>query len=124
MTLNEIIYIAAYCMFLAGASKSFRENGSRASVWIMTAGVALDFLVSMLPVVGVKAFKMDVTGTNPVIISAIALGFVVWLLFAAALILRHKRKTDAYHALITITEIAWFVDFIAFLYGMYAVPLQ
>ena len=27
MTVNEIIYILAYCVFLVGAAKSFRENG-------------------------------------------------------------------------------------------------
>ena len=46
MTLNEIAYIIAYSLFLAGAAKSFHDNGSALAVRIMSAGVALDFLVS------------------------------------------------------------------------------
>ncbi len=31
---------------------------------------------------------------------------------------------DAYHIVITVTQIAWFIDFIAFLYGIYKFPLH
>ena len=80
MTFNEIAYITAYCLFLAGAAKSFREDGSTIAVRIMSAGVALDFLVSMLPVAGVSALRMDLKGSNGAIVAAIVFGFVVWML--------------------------------------------
>jgi len=124
MSVNEIVYIFAYCCFLAGAAKSFRENGSTTSVWIMSVGVLLDFLVSMLPMAGVKALKMNLQGTNPAIIFGIVFGFVVWVLYVIALVLRKKNKMALYHKIITITEIVWFIDFIAFLYGMYKFPLK
>ncbi len=124
MTLNEILYIIAYCLFLAGAAKSFRDNGSALAVRIMSAGVALDFLVSMLPVAGVAALKMDIRGSNGVIVAAIVFGFVVWVLFVAALLVRRAGRMKAFHVLIGVTEIAWFIDFITFLYGIYKFPLK
>lgn len=124
MTINEVLYIAAYSIFLIGAAKSYRENGSTASVLVMTTGVLIDFLVSMLPVMGVQLFKMEVKGTNPAIMFGIAFGFVVWLLFLAAIVIRRKGNMSLYHTLITITEVSWFIDFISFLYGLYKFPLQ
>jgi hypothetical protein len=124
MTFNEIAYIIAYCLFLAGAAKSFRDNGSAAAVRIMSAGVALDFLVSMLPVAGVAALKMEVKGSNGAIVAAIVFGFVVWMLFAAALLVRRAGRMRAFHVLVAVTEIAWFIDFITFLYGIYKFPLK
>ena len=123
MTANEMLYISAYCIFLAGASKSLRENGSRAALRVMGSGVILDFLLSMLPVLGVKFLSTGLKGTNTVLIFAIALGFVVWLLFLAALIIRKKGNISLFHLAITLVEITWFIDFVAFLYGMYKFPL-
>ncbi|MCX8043488.1 MAG: hypothetical protein N3B18_05105 [Desulfobacterota bacterium] len=123
MSLNEIVYIIAYSFFLAGASLSFRQNGSTLSIIIMTIGVALDVLVSLLPLAGVKALSMNVGGTNAVIMFGIALGFVVWLLYGVALVLRAKTRWRAYHIMIGTVEVLWFIDFISFLYGLYKFPL-
>jgi hypothetical protein len=124
MALSEILYIIAYGTFLAGASVSFRHNGSRLAVWVMSSGIGLDFLVSMLPLLGVKALSLNLQGTNAAIIIGIALGFVVWLLYAAALMLRSANKMEWYHRMIAVVEVLWFVDFITFLYGIYKFPLQ
>lgn len=123
MTLSETLYTLAYCCFIAGAARSYRDNGSRFSVLIMSGAVLLDFLVSMLPMMGVTALKMNLPGTNGVIIFAIVLGFVVWLLFLSALLLRRAGRMQAYNTTITVTQIAWFIDYIGFLYGMYKFPL-
>jgi thiol:disulfide interchange protein len=109
---------------MAGAAKSFRDNGSTFSVWIMSGGVILDFLMSMLPVLGVKALSSNLSGTNGVIIFAIVFGFVVWLTYIAALIVRKKGNKPLFHVLIAVVEISWFIDFISFLYGMYKFPLH
>ncbi len=77
----------------------------------------------MLPMMGVTALKMNLPGTNSVIVFAIVIGFVVWLLFPAALLLRRARRIAAYHSIITVTQVAWFIDHIAFLFGMYKFPL-
>jgi len=124
MSANEILYTLAYCIFVFGAAGSYRENGSFKSVVIMLCGVALDFLTSMLPLAGVEFLKMDVGGTNTVIVFAIAFGFCVWVLFAVALIARKKGAMGAYHGLITAVQLAWFIDFIAFLWGIYKVPVH
>jgi len=105
------------------SSQSYRENSSRFSFLIMGVDVLLNFLVSMLPMMGVTALKMNLPETNSVIIFAIALGFVVWLLFLSALLLRRAGYLTAYHSIAMITQIAWFIDSIGFLYGMYKSPL-
>ncbi len=124
MTLSETLYTLAYCVFVVGAARSYRDSGSRLSVLIMSCGVLVDFLVSMLPLMGVSALKMNLPGTNAVIVFGIAFGFVVWLLFLAALWLRRARRLSAFHAIITLTQVAWFIDFTAFLYGIYKFPLH
>jgi hypothetical protein len=108
---------------MAGAAKSFKDNGSTLSVWIMSSGVILDFLMSILPVLGVQSLSSNLKGINGVIIFAIAFGFVVWGMYVAALIVRRKGNRLLFHVLIAVIEIAWFIDFISFLYGMYKFPL-
>ena len=124
MELGQILYIIAYCTFMAGAARSFRDNGSTLSVWVMSSGVTLDFLMSILPVLGVKSLSSNLKGINGVIIFAIAFGFVVWGMYVAALIVRRKGNWPLFHTLIAVVEIAWFIDFISFLYGMYKFPLH
>jgi len=124
MTPSETLYTIAYCLFVIGAARSYRDNGSRRSVLIMSCGVLLDFLLSMLPLMGVSALKMNLPGTNGVIVFAIILGFIVWLLFLSALGLRRTGRMAAFHSVITVMQIAWFLDFIAFLYGIYKFPLH
>jgi hypothetical protein len=67
---------------------------------------------------------MDVKGSNGAIVAAIVFGFVVWMLFVAALLVRRAGRMKAFHVLIGVTEIAWFIDFITFLYGIYKFPLR
>ncbi len=124
MELNQILYIIAFAIFMAGAARSFRDNGSSGSVWVMSSGVMLDFLVSILPVLGVKSLSANLPGTNAVIMFAIIFGFVVWLTFLVALAARAKGNKPLFHLLIAVTEISWFIDFISFLYGMYKFPLH
>jgi hypothetical protein len=124
MTLSQILYILAYCIFLIGAAKSFRENGSKASVWIMGSAVLLDFLMSVLPMMGVKFLRSGIQGTNAVIVLAIIFGFIVWMIFLIALFAWKKGRLPIFHSLITLVEVAWFIDFISFLYGMYKFPLK
>ena len=124
MTLSESLYALAYCVFTAGAAGSYRNKGSRFSVWVMSCAVLFDFLVSMLPLMGVSALKMNLPGSNGVIVFGIVFGFVVWLLFLTALWLRRAGRISAFHGLITVTQIAWFIDFISFLYGIYKFPLH
>jgi hypothetical protein len=114
-----VLSIVAYCFFLFGAAKSFRENGSAAAVWIMTAGIALDMLLSFLPMFGVKSLGADIKTMNSMLIFAIAAGLLVWILYFIALVMRKKGRLSLYHNLIATSEIGWFLSYVAFLYGMY-----
>lgn len=123
MALAEILYSIAFSLFLIGAAKSFRENGSQPSVLIMGIAVMIDFLTAMLPLAGIEFLKMHIQGSNLAIAIGVILGFVVWMLFLLALLIKHKGKLPLYHSLITLTEILWFIDFISFLYGTYKFSL-
>jgi hypothetical protein len=86
--------------------------------------VLLDFLMSVLPMMGVKALSSGIRGTNAVMVFAIIFGLVVWILFLIALFVWKKGKLPLFHSLITAVEVCWFIDFISFLYGMYKFPLK
>lgn len=120
----EILYSIAFCLFLIGAAKSFRENGSANAVAVMSIAVLVDFLTAMLPMAGVEFLKMHVQGKNLAIALGVVLGFVVWVVFLLALLMRHKGKHTLFHNLIILVEILWFVDFISFLYGTYKFSLS
>lgn len=114
-----ILSIAAYCVFLAGAAKSFRDNGSRTAVRIMLAGIILDMALSFLPVFGVQSLGEGRVVFNGMLKFAIVSGLCVWIIFFAALFQRKKKRLSFFHRLIAASEIGWFISFVAFLYGMY-----
>ena len=124
MSVNEILYTIAYCVFLIGAAKSFRDNGSKFSIGIMSSGVLLDVLISILPRVGLRFLQSDLGGTNTVIQFAIILGSLVWILFLFAIFLWKKGKISLFHFLIVVIEIAWFIDFFMFTLGIYKFTLR
>lgn len=118
-----ILSILAYGVFLAGAAKSFRDNGSTAAVRIMQAAIGLDMVLSFLPMFGVKSLEADIKAFNSMLIFAIISGLCVWILFFIALFLRRKGRMNLYHPLIAASEIGWFISFVSFLYGMYKFPV-
>ena len=123
MTVNEILYTIAYCVFLIGAAKSFRENGSKFSIGIMSCGVLLDVLISILPRTGIEFLQSEQEAMNAIIQFAIIFGVIfVWILFPIALFVWKKGKLPLFHFLIGVIEVAWFIDFIMFLYGIYKFP--
>jgi hypothetical protein len=124
MTVNEILYTIAYCVFLIGAAKSFRENGSKFSIGIMSCGVLLDVLISILPRTGLGFLQSDIGGTNTVMQFAIILGSIVWILFLVAIFLWKKGKLSLFHFLIVVIELAWFIDFFMFTLGIYKFTLR
>jgi hypothetical protein len=124
MTVNEILYTIAYCVFLIGAAKSFRENGSKFSIGIMSCGVLLDVLISILPRTGLGFLQSGIGGTNTVMQFAIILGSIVWILFLVAIFLWKKGKLSLFHFLIVVIELAWFIDFFMFTLGIYKFTLR
>jgi hypothetical protein len=121
----EIIYYIAYCVFLMGASRSFRDNGSKSSVAIMTLGVLMDVSISLLPMTGIPFFQSGMGGTNAVLNFAIVFGIItVWLLYPLTLIFWKIGRLGTFHFLIVVIEICWFIDVVVFIYGMYNFPLE
>ncbi len=117
----ELIYSSAYCIFLFGASKSFHENGSKPAVVIMTAAVLLDMVISLLA----QALGLGPGEPNNIILFAVVFGILtVWCLFPVALICWRKKNMPLYHTVISIVEICWFIDIVAFLYGLYGISSQ
>ncbi|MCP4717673.1 MAG: hypothetical protein GY868_21325 [Deltaproteobacteria bacterium] len=121
----QIILFIAYGLFLIGASLSFRTNGSRSAVVIMSAGYLLDLAVNLAPMTGLSWFQPATTVSNSIITTAIIFGIAgVWLPYPAALILRRINKLPAFHVLIAIIELCWFIDILLFMYGLYGIAPQ
>lgn len=122
MNATMMLYTAAYCLFLYGAARAFQTCGSAGSVRLMSVAIAMDMSASGLPQLGFPFLPRFAVELNRVLIAAIVLGAVVWLLFAGALLVRRTGRGNLFQNMIVVIEIIWFVDFMLFLYGMYAVP--
>jgi hypothetical protein len=121
----EIIYLAAYCLFMLGAARSFRDNGSKSSVLIMTLGYLTDVVISLLPMTGIPFFQTGTVGTNPLIGFAIGFGIItVWLVYPVALIFWKKGKSGLFHFFIAFIEVCWFIDIVLFVYGEFRFPSE
>ena len=119
MAVNELLAMAAYCIFLTGAARSFRTNGDRASVLIMLCGVGLDVVLAVLPMLGISPFRGPEQAMNPGIVAGIALGGITWISFVVALVLRALKKTVLFHAVIGEAQVLWFIAYVSFVMGMY-----
>ena len=83
MHLADFLYTLAFCIFLYGASKAFRENGSRSSTWILVSGISLDFLVTLMGLLDVPGIQLEQEGFNNYIFAGITLGTFIYILFIA-----------------------------------------
>ena len=120
---TEIICFAAYGLFLLGAAGSFRDNGSRRSVLLMTIGVLAYVNTFLLPVNGTSILQLSLTGSNPVLFFAAILGVLtVWLPFPAALILWRRGSQAVFHFMVAAIEICWFAAVVLLVYGLYRFP--
>ena len=116
----EIVYLSAYCLFMLGAAMSFRDNGSKSSVVIMTLGYLADVGISLLSMTGIPFFQADTKGINAVTSFAIVFGIItVWLGYPVALILWKKGKSGLFHFLIAFVEVCWFIDVVLCVYGRF-----
>ncbi|NTU57690.1 MAG: hypothetical protein HGB00_02020 [Chlorobiaceae bacterium] len=119
ITLSEVLSIIAYCLFLAGAARSFQGGGSRVSLMVMSAGVLLDMVTAVLPSLGILPPMAHTANHKLVVMYGVMLGFLVWVLFGVALLLHRQHRQGWYHQVILVVEILWFIDVMVFLYGVY-----
>jgi len=121
----EAAYFLTYCLYLIGASKSFRENGSNKSVLIMGLAVTTNVLISLLAASNLSFFQVNWGGTNVTMQVFGIVGVVfVWILFPLTLVFWKLGKTGLFHFFITLIEVCWFSDMVLFMYGLYSFPLK
>jgi len=120
MMANDIIYFIAFCIFLIGASLNFRgiKDKYSLSLWIMVIGVLIDFLATIIPNTGFKSLAIGIEASAE-IISGIILGVFVWTLFLGAVFVRLMGKLSLFYIIITVIKVAWFIDLILVMHGVY-----
>lgn len=109
---------------MLGAAWSLRSDGVPAAVGVLALGAAMDFVLTGLVMWGPDVFSFHITGSNFATQLGAMLGVAVWLLVAGALIARWRNRRAAFHRLVVLGQLVWFVDYLAFLYGIHAYPLS
>ena len=123
MSLSEFIYYLAFTFYMAGAAWSLRSDGDIRAVALFTFGAVLDFGITGLAMFGPEIFDMGATGRNFAIDMGAFLGVVVWLLVIATLITWRFGRRPVFHVLTVVTQLVWFVDYLAFLFGLHVYPM-
>lgn len=123
MSLAEFIYYIAFTVYMIGAAWSLRSDGDGRAVALFTFGAVLDFGITGLAMFGPEVFDMGATGRNFAIDLGAALGVVVWLLVVATLLTWRFGSRPVFHVLTVVTQLVWFVDYLAFLFGLHVYPM-
>ena len=111
-----VLCYAAFCLFLIGASHSYRSGGSVSSVVLMALAVLADAVCRLLLVAGIAGpSAVPASGT-------LYVSFLVWFLSACALLALKSGKTGFFHSLVTIIELCWFIAIALHFYGAHTVP--
>jgi len=124
MSLTEFIYYVAFSIYMIGAAWSLRSDGDGRAVALLTGGALLDFSVTGLAMFGPEIFDMGATGRNFAINLGAILGGVVWLLVIATLAAWRYGRRPVFHVLTVVTQLVWFVDYLAFLFGLHVYPMN
>lgn len=118
MLFFDSLYLAAFCIFLIGASLTLREISPPYSLWIMVGGVLIDFFATVIPNRGFKSMAIGI-GSSAEIVSGIVLGVLVWTIFLAAIFVRIRGNQSFFCTIIALIKLLWFVDLVLFFYGVY-----
>jgi hypothetical protein len=119
MSPYDILYIVAYALFLCGASLACRGVWQKQALWIMGAGMLINFFGTVIPNPGFQSLAIGI-GSNAAIVWAIALGVAVWAVFLAAVFVRLMGRRELFFSLIVGIKLCWLADLILFIYGVYA----
>jgi len=84
----------------------------------------MDFGLTGLVMFGPELFSFGIAGTNFAIQLGAILGVAVWCLVTAALIVRWRGPRSLFHVLVMLGQLVWFIDYLAFLYGIHTYPLS
>jgi hypothetical protein len=122
MSLPEFLYAIAFASYMIGALFAFRNEANSTAVMIMSVAVAADFLITILPALGVESLSMNFEGSNPVVVAGSVMGLLTWSLFVAAALAWWRNKTTLFLGLVIATQLAWFTCYLSFVYGMHVYP--
>lgn len=123
MSLSEVLYGIAFATYMVGVAWALRSGGARASVALLAAGAAMDFGLTGLVSFGPEVFSFGITGSNTAIRIGAALGVVVWLTVTGSVIAWWRGRFQLFCVLAVAGQLVWFIDYLAFLYGIHAYPL-
>ena len=119
MSPYDVIYIVGYILFLSGAALACRGLRQKHALWIMGAGMMVNFFGTVIPNPGFQSLAIGV-GSNAAIVWAISLGVAVWAAFLTAVFVRLMGRKKLFFYLIVCIKICWLADLILFIYGVYA----
>ena len=122
MNLSEILWSAAFCLFLLGGAWSFRSDGAWPAVVVMGLGALVDAAVAFLPQLGVEALSYNLQGINGAMIASMVAGVTAYMLFLVGVWFRWRQRLHAFHLCIALAQPVWFVSFIGFLFALYILP--
>ncbi|MBL8226631.1 MAG: hypothetical protein JNM50_14995 [Chromatiales bacterium] len=123
MSLPEFLYGVAFATYMVGVAWSLRTNGARPAVILLAAGAAMDFILTGLVSFGPALFSFGITGSNTAIQVGAILGVAVWLTVTGAIVAWWRGRMPLFYVLAVVGQLVWFVDYLAFLYGIHAYPL-
>ena len=117
----EAVRYASYGIFLLGAARSFRDNGSWPSVAVMALAVLMSAAAS-LPALGGSALAG--TGQAALLSSAQKIEFfAVWLLFPLAILSRQAGRRAFFHQAVAGVEAGWFIVLMMMFYSRHTPQL-
>ena len=108
-----VIDACAYCLFLAGASRVFRDGGKPPGLWAMHSALLVDFVLGLVALADRAQPAADV---------AVLLRAGVWCVYLAGLYLRGRRWMRAFFYCVQAVEIGWFCTFVVAFYRLAALP--
>ena len=118
MPINDLTYFIAFCVFLIGTYLHFRGIKPKYSLWVMAAGVLIDYFATILPNTGFKSLAINI-GTSVTIVLGATLGVLVWTLFLAAVFVRLMGRLTLFYVIIVALKVMWFLNIVFYLYGVY-----
>lgn len=124
MSLSELLYGIAFATYMVGVAWALRTNGARPAVLLLSLGAAMDFGLTGLVSFGPEMFSFGITGSNTAIQIGAILGVAVWSTVTGAVIAWWRGRKQLFYVLAVVGQLVWFVDYLAFLYGIHAYPLS
>ena len=122
MSLPEFFYAIAFSTYMVGALFTFRNHSDVSGIFVMTAAVIADFLITVAPVLGIESLAMQFEGANKAVVAGSILGFSTWTIFGVAMWAWFKRCTALFLSLVLVTQLVWFACYLSFVYGMHVYP--